>query len=351
MEEIKRNYESECESDLEKDDSVTIQKRYEKFIKQSFFDKEKAIDKKPPPRLRMRKAQWPRYYDVVQEHYSSHVMVNQSTYLLPKNICALKQEAKQSWMLYKKRECERRKRLRLKIVQEREKEQNGNPSNLLLTMVDACEVCKKLYVTVNLFWGITLCDICYFNEEVIHSIMKINVDKVKKVKELELVKRSPEKKINYFKPSDEVSLSPARPSTYIPSFSSKYQKIIGVRNQTDEESSIQTNQSCMDELVLLEKFDSNFEKENPFDLIEDKVVPFVNGFSSKDNDNPLLVQESEYCVDKNDIRTISKYKKYEKEEKGMSPKEKEELLSIMDSIDIVYSPKMYFEVPMNDNDY
>jgi len=39
-------------------------------------------------------------------------------------------------------------------------------------MVDTCEHCKRLFATVNLFWGVTLCDPCYFNEGVIQSIMK-----------------------------------------------------------------------------------------------------------------------------------------------------------------------------------
>jgi hypothetical protein len=81
-------------------------------------------------------------------------------------------------MLYKKRECERRKRLRIKLEKEREIERQGGPANILLSMVDACEVCRKLYVTVNLFWGVTLCDSCYFNKDVIDDIMKKKNDLV-----------------------------------------------------------------------------------------------------------------------------------------------------------------------------
>lgn len=118
------------------------------------------------------RTQWTRIHDGVQEHFSSHVLINGSSHQLPSSIYALKQISKQSWMLYKKRECERRKRLRVKLEKEREIEAQGGPANILLSMVDACEICKKLYVTVNLFWGITICDVCYFNEEVIKEIMK-----------------------------------------------------------------------------------------------------------------------------------------------------------------------------------
>ena len=124
------------------------------------------------------RTQWTRVHDGVQEHFSSHVLINGAAYKLPSNIYALKQIAKQSWMLYKKRECERRKRLRVKLEKEREIEAKGGPANILLSMVDTCEVCKKLYVTVNLFWGITICDICYFNEDVIKDIMNQRKDYV-----------------------------------------------------------------------------------------------------------------------------------------------------------------------------
>lgn len=122
------------------------------------------------------RTQWTRIHDGVQEHFSSHVLINNSAYKLPSNIYAMKQISKQSWMLYKKRECERRKRLRVKLEREREIEAKGGPANILLSMVDACEICKKLYVTVNLFWGLTLCDTCYFNEDIIKDIMKQRKD-------------------------------------------------------------------------------------------------------------------------------------------------------------------------------
>lgn len=162
-----RNYESECESDLEKDDAAVLSKRYAVFIN-AIDSYKKKEDKHKKTRLR---AQWTKMHDAVQEHFTSHVMINGTTHLLPPNIYALKQTSKQSWMLYKKRECERRKRLRQKIEKEKKVEESGGPANLLLSMVDSCEVCKKFYITVNLFWGVTLCDVCYFNEEVIHEIM------------------------------------------------------------------------------------------------------------------------------------------------------------------------------------
>lgn len=170
----KRNYESECESDLEKDDSEILAKRYEKFMKTNNGVHKKSSNGKTN-HFRV-KSHWTRIYDSIQEHFSSHVNINCTSHLLPPNIYALKQSAKQGWLLLKKRECERRKRLRLKIEAEREKEKLGEePSNILLSLVDSCESCKKLYVTVNLFWGVTLCDFCYFNSEVVSEIMRNKV--------------------------------------------------------------------------------------------------------------------------------------------------------------------------------
>lgn len=165
------HYESECESELEKDDNTVLASRYAKYVRKQLGNSLKA--KKASNKDLRVKAHWTRIYDAIQEHFSSHVNINHTSHLLPPNIYAMKQSAKQSWLLYKKRECERRKRLRLKIEAEKEKERLGQePANILLSMVDSCECCKKLYVTVNLFWGVTLCDICYFNTEVISEIMR-----------------------------------------------------------------------------------------------------------------------------------------------------------------------------------
>lgn len=168
------HYESECESDLEKDDVEVLANRYESHVNK--LTRPEAyinISKKRRDYNNRAKAHWTRMYDVIQEHFSSHVNINRASYMLPPNIYAMKHSSKQSWLLYKKRECERRKRLRLKMNEEKKKESLGcEPSNILLSLVDSCECCKKLYITVNLFWGITLCDICYFNSEVIAGIMK-----------------------------------------------------------------------------------------------------------------------------------------------------------------------------------
>lgn len=175
----KRNYESECDSDLEKDDRKVLEERYEKFMKQQaktiigpISTSSKKKKKKSRGNFKV-KAQWTRIYDAIQEHFTSHVNINRVSHLLPPTIYAMKQTSKQAWLLYKKRECERRKRLRVKLEGEKEKEKLGlEPANILLSLVDSCECCKKLYITVNLFWGITLCDICYFNSDVISEIMR-----------------------------------------------------------------------------------------------------------------------------------------------------------------------------------
>lgn len=183
---MKKTYEEQCESDLEKDDATILEQRYEAALASSnlatVINDDQTIDgvksnEKVSERKRKRliKSQWTLIHDGVQEHFSSHVLVNSAAYLLPINIYLLKQSAKKTWVLYKKRECERRKRLRKKMELEKEIESSKGPANLLLSLVDTCEICRKLYVTVNLFWGVTVCDLCYFNPEVITDIMKKHI--------------------------------------------------------------------------------------------------------------------------------------------------------------------------------
>lgn len=162
-----RKFEEEVYDNLHLDDDVILAKRI-----YSHYDYIRQNHTKSARITSHSRTQWTRIHDGVQEHFSSHVLINGSAYKLPSHIYAMKQISKQSWMLYKKRECERRKRLRVKLEKERAIEAKGGPANILLSMVDACEICKKLFVTVNLFWGLTLCDTCYFNEDVIKDIMK-----------------------------------------------------------------------------------------------------------------------------------------------------------------------------------
>lgn len=160
------NFEDQLEGDLSKDDVAVLEERFQKYTDQV------NLRQNTGTRSPYFKSQWTNIHDGVQEHFSSHVLINRSSVQLPRNIYALKQIAKQGWMLYKKRECERRKRLREKMENERKIDRNGGAANILLSMVDTCEMCRKLFITVNLFWGVTLCDICYFNESVIEDIMK-----------------------------------------------------------------------------------------------------------------------------------------------------------------------------------
>lgn len=206
---MSQKYEDECIEYLTKDDKEILEKRFKCY--------EMSVGKSKKPKFQ---SQWTRYHDAVQEHFSSHVTINSNNFVVAKNIYLLKASSKHSWMLYKKRECERRKRLRKKITIEKQKEQSGAISNMLLSMVDSCESCKKFYVTVNLFWGITLCDICYFNEDVIKNIMlrrkenfdtqesiqyqiaqtNINLDRVNKTKKTKAKGLSKKEKDEYFKP-------------------------------------------------------------------------------------------------------------------------------------------------------
>lgn len=164
-----QNFEDETSENVEQDDTVLLEKRYREHKQQQ---------QSPSPSLKSMKSQtqWTRSLDVVQEHFSSHVILDGVSHKIPPLIYALKRTAKRDWVLYKKRECERRKRVREKVEAEKKKERRGEPSNVLLTMVDTCEGCKRLYVTVNLFWGVTLCDSCYFNRDFLIEIMDKRLD-------------------------------------------------------------------------------------------------------------------------------------------------------------------------------
>lgn len=180
--------EEEIWNDLEKDDAKILEERYHKEtssctspILKPDVEEEIVVGKTKKikrgsnpshmPGNRRSSSYWTRCHDAIQEHFNSHVTIDGLEHRLPNTICALKLSAKKNWVLYKKRECERRKRMRKRIELEKTKETNGEPANILLSMVDSCENCKKLYVTVNLFWGVTLCDLCYFNISVINEIM------------------------------------------------------------------------------------------------------------------------------------------------------------------------------------
>lgn len=184
------HYENVCLRELDQDDGTVLETRYRQYEEELRKIKSRAasgrISRIIPSNSRRMKTQWTRIHDEVQEHFSSHVLINNSMHQLPPSIYALKHTAKQSWMLYKKRECERRKRLRQKLEKERMIEKQGGPANILLSMVDSCEICKKLYISVNLFWGITLCDICYFNPEVIQDIMSQRVKQDKEKEQLDM---------------------------------------------------------------------------------------------------------------------------------------------------------------------
>ena len=176
-------FEDEVSNSLDKDDATILEERYRYRTSSTSLSAQK--NNLPPTSSKIARerqhritkstksqTQWTRALDAVQEHFSSHVSLDGSSHKLPPNIYALKTIAKHNWVLYKKRECERRKRIRRKIEKEKDNERSGKPANVLMAMVDSCEACKRLYVTVNLFWGVTLCDSCYFNPGVINDIMK-----------------------------------------------------------------------------------------------------------------------------------------------------------------------------------
>lgn len=176
-------FEEELTEDLKLDDAQVLEKRYRERRRgeQPTISSSSIVPPSSSNAVKERKSvksqtQWTRALDAVQEHFSSHVTLDGISHKLPPIIYALKLTAKHNWILYKKRECERRKRIRRKIEREKLNEKNGKPSNVLMAMVDMCESCKRLYVTVNLFWGVTLCDSCYFNPGILQDIMSARID-------------------------------------------------------------------------------------------------------------------------------------------------------------------------------
>ena len=149
--------------------------------------------------------------------FMSHISVHETTdeLALPKNVRLYKKEAKLAMSKYKKAECERRRRYRkrrkdilsgifLKHTRESRRIQakimneiSRTPPNMekikklekrwenhrekthydlmlkeaIQELLNKCVICKKLYLKVNLFWGLTLCDECYFQPEYIKRIM------------------------------------------------------------------------------------------------------------------------------------------------------------------------------------
>lgn len=81
----------------------------------------------------------------------------------------LSERARGYYFAYKKREHERRRRLekRIKITSV------GIENDKKLINMHRCEGCHDLFDHVNLFWGLTLCNICYHNPTVILYIMSI----------------------------------------------------------------------------------------------------------------------------------------------------------------------------------
>jgi len=277
-----RKFEEEVSESLDLDDANILARRI--YSHQDYVRKTRGSQNRL---LCHSRTQWTRVHDGVQEHFSSHVLINGSSYKLPSNVYALKQIAKQSWMLYKKRECERRKRLRVKLEKEREIETQGGPANILLSMVDACEVCKKLFVTVNLFWGITLCDMCYFNEEVIKDIMKqrktyVNDDQNNPFRIAERVLARPSANERFFSlPVEEIEkpkeiFVPETPKTLETPFTPHVEEVIIQPSEPDERPLSSYIPLPLDsEEEFIHEEDSNGEDPLQFDGYFSQA-PFLN---------------------------------------------------------------------------
>jgi hypothetical protein len=73
-----------------------------------------------------------------------------------------KEKSRQLFGLYKKKECERKRRYRKK---------KKTPITEPKFALNRCSLCEKLRPAVNIFWGNVLCDRCYFTPSRIHFIM------------------------------------------------------------------------------------------------------------------------------------------------------------------------------------
>jgi hypothetical protein len=77
-----------------------------------------------------------------------------------------KKRAQAIFKLYKKKECERRRRYKRK-----EKENKSKPKHATNLLLNRCGICGRLRMGVNLFWGVVLCDLCYFTPSRILFVM------------------------------------------------------------------------------------------------------------------------------------------------------------------------------------
>lgn len=225
--------EDQEQMEFEKDDDIALKLRYQKYLNGHKLSNG-----------------WLNY-DYVFKNRTSHIFISQKDFLtgvgesfkdgnggegstvlqsvdsenihmkipIPGNIVCLKMKCKNMWNLYKKRECERRRRFRKRItkyLQDIITKENVEKSfghdeeektllhskmrtivndlkveNLLKNqkfvdksinllqysedfmkiVSDRCEECNNLFLSMNLFWGRALCDGCYFNPHVVIKTM------------------------------------------------------------------------------------------------------------------------------------------------------------------------------------
>lgn len=110
---------------------------------------------------------------------------------LPSRVILLREGAKQRFKWYKKRECERRRRYRMarevydiqrKRFQEKKHSITLEDLDMMkqytMSILERCEFCGGFFLSINLFWGTTICDSCYFNPANIQSIMQKDEGKI-----------------------------------------------------------------------------------------------------------------------------------------------------------------------------
>jgi hypothetical protein len=88
--------------------------------------------------------------------------------------------ARETFFAYKKREHERRTRYMRNLPNMKEKAGDCLEMN-------RCEMCAEQSRLMNLFWGYTLCNMCYFNPATIQFIMSVKFGDILATKEFEVV--------------------------------------------------------------------------------------------------------------------------------------------------------------------
>lgn len=117
------------------------------------------------------KCLWVKGGDVFERYHGILVSSNSSRQVILKNPERndRRRMARKVFSAYKKKETERRRRYNNHArMEELAKDKKYD--------LHKCEICKSLFLHVNLFWGFTLCNDCYLNPANIVFILKVKYD-------------------------------------------------------------------------------------------------------------------------------------------------------------------------------